>query len=819
MSDSNLNNASFTPEINDSEESTNKQTYSATGSFRFWCQKVLPLVYDDSLSYYELLCKVVNYLNSVIQNVDNLNTSVDNTNTAFNNLQNYVNTTKATLVEVYGELEQYVNNYFNNLNVQAEINSKLDSMAEDGSLSDIISPFIPSIVTDWLSENITPTSPAIDASLSVSGAGADAKVTGDRFSELNDRLVPLAGNSGLYLNTIKLPAENEIFSYDVNIKEGTIPRKLYIKNNSSGAYYAYGLYNGNTLVWGLGVEGSDDNILVYVGANSQKEFDIPLNINANTFKIRNRNSNTDTNVTIQSDIVINNEYVAKLASSIISNIAKAYDGTTLYKVGDVVEHDGKIYICTIGSDAPSERFQSTAFKETTIDELYKILKSLLFTSKTPWEQGSINYYNGELSASTSRTRTVELSNIATVQSEYQSFGVLGYYNGTYVGMYDNTTGEFVMPTESAILTKYADLSKFGFGYKFRLLNYTTGDASASSRIIEILEQRYISIANEELLKSIANTIPNETIIEVGAGKTYTSLRTALEYAATIASKNNIVTVQFYGNGVTYNVMNDITSADLATTSTWVGLSVPAYTKLVGMGSREQNIISLELPSGTDPSTIFRISAINLYENAELENLWVIGKNCRYACHDDMMGYNPDWKLKTVKNCRFTSNHTDQHRAYGAGYRSGVNWRFENCIFENINGEAEQYGNAAFSAHNNNGMIKSASITFVNCQFIGGHGVGFESLNNTNGQDYANAKTIISFYGCKAIAKRWDYPVIASLPTDTIHNAVLEVCITGCANNFGFGDVKVYSKGDTAFVDTFNNQISVWGKIDDNTWNN
>ena len=31
--------------------------------FRFWCQKVLPLVYDDSLSYYEVLCKMVDYLN------------------------------------------------------------------------------------------------------------------------------------------------------------------------------------------------------------------------------------------------------------------------------------------------------------------------------------------------------------------------------------------------------------------------------------------------------------------------------------------------------------------------------------------------------------------------------------------------------------------------------------------------------------------------------------------------------------------------------------------------------------------------------------
>lgn len=33
----------------------------------FWCQKVLPLVYDESLSYYEVLCKVREKLNEIIQ--------------------------------------------------------------------------------------------------------------------------------------------------------------------------------------------------------------------------------------------------------------------------------------------------------------------------------------------------------------------------------------------------------------------------------------------------------------------------------------------------------------------------------------------------------------------------------------------------------------------------------------------------------------------------------------------------------------------------------------------------------------------------------
>ena len=41
-------------------------SYHKMKHFRFWCQSVLPLVYDDSLSYYEVLCKVVNYINNLI---------------------------------------------------------------------------------------------------------------------------------------------------------------------------------------------------------------------------------------------------------------------------------------------------------------------------------------------------------------------------------------------------------------------------------------------------------------------------------------------------------------------------------------------------------------------------------------------------------------------------------------------------------------------------------------------------------------------------------------------------------------------------------
>lgn len=42
--------------------------YKNLTDFRFWCFKVLPLVYDDELSYYEVICKCVDYINNLIEN-------------------------------------------------------------------------------------------------------------------------------------------------------------------------------------------------------------------------------------------------------------------------------------------------------------------------------------------------------------------------------------------------------------------------------------------------------------------------------------------------------------------------------------------------------------------------------------------------------------------------------------------------------------------------------------------------------------------------------------------------------------------------------
>lgn len=100
--------ANFTPALED---------YTNQRPFRFWCQKVLPLVYDDSISYYELLNKVVHYLNNVIKDVSAMGGNIND------------------LLDAFIKLQNYVNNYFDNLDIQSEVNNIIDRMIKDGTFS------------------------------------------------------------------------------------------------------------------------------------------------------------------------------------------------------------------------------------------------------------------------------------------------------------------------------------------------------------------------------------------------------------------------------------------------------------------------------------------------------------------------------------------------------------------------------------------------------------------------------------------------------------------------------------------------------------
>lgn len=89
--------------------------------------------------------------------------------------------------EQWQQLYDYVHDYFANLDVQDEINNKINQMILDGTFITIVTPTINQTVVDatttWLADHITqPTTPAIDNTLSIAGAAADAKAAGDAIA-------------------------------------------------------------------------------------------------------------------------------------------------------------------------------------------------------------------------------------------------------------------------------------------------------------------------------------------------------------------------------------------------------------------------------------------------------------------------------------------------------------------------------------------------------------------------------------------------------------------------------------------------------------
>ena len=77
--------------------------------FRFWCYKVLPLVYDDSLSYYEILCKVVKYINNLIDQDKVLGDELASQKAALQEVQDWI----ANFDTSY--LEQLIQKYIANM--------------------------------------------------------------------------------------------------------------------------------------------------------------------------------------------------------------------------------------------------------------------------------------------------------------------------------------------------------------------------------------------------------------------------------------------------------------------------------------------------------------------------------------------------------------------------------------------------------------------------------------------------------------------------------------------------------------------------------
>jgi hypothetical protein len=104
----------------------NNFEYKNLTPFKWFVLENFPFIEADfdALTNWQLFCKLGQEMNKIINSV----------NTSGEQVQ--------TLTDAFNKLQDYVNNYFKNLDVQEEINNKLDEMANSGELTEIIAQYL-----------------------------------------------------------------------------------------------------------------------------------------------------------------------------------------------------------------------------------------------------------------------------------------------------------------------------------------------------------------------------------------------------------------------------------------------------------------------------------------------------------------------------------------------------------------------------------------------------------------------------------------------------------------------------------------------------
>ena len=111
---------------------------------RFWCQKVLPAVYDQSLSYYEALCKMGAFLTKMLEELEKMQDNIDALHEAFVKLQAWVNAEierfETDMENRFNEFKQEIYDLFEQYKEEADtyINEQLNKYKTE--------------TTEWLSQ-------------------------------------------------------------------------------------------------------------------------------------------------------------------------------------------------------------------------------------------------------------------------------------------------------------------------------------------------------------------------------------------------------------------------------------------------------------------------------------------------------------------------------------------------------------------------------------------------------------------------------------------------------------------------------------------
>ena len=188
-------------------EDINKPDYKVITPFKGWVIENFPFIEADfdAITNYQLISKVVEYLNQVISNENLTEQQIETLITAYNNLENYVNT------------------YFDNLDVQEEINQKLDEMVTDGTLNELLASYLPYVTPEMfgaVGDGITDDTEAFQTALNsnkIVKAYNSYLLTDLTINEGND--IEFSPNTIIYRNKVDVQNDKGLFIATGDLEE------------------------------------------------------------------------------------------------------------------------------------------------------------------------------------------------------------------------------------------------------------------------------------------------------------------------------------------------------------------------------------------------------------------------------------------------------------------------------------------------------------------------------------------------------------------------------------------------------------------------
>lgn len=174
---------------------------------RFWCMKVLPTIYDDSLSYYEVLCKIGQKLNTTLANLITLGDDFDTLEADITKkLQDFLTQYRADLKAVQDEVTETLAGY------DAEIKKVQQDFADFSAAVDANFAALEASIKKTLNDEIAD----IDAEVTAKLAAVDTEVD-NKLATVQSQIDAAVSKLNSDFATLEASVNSTLTTFQTNI--------------------------------------------------------------------------------------------------------------------------------------------------------------------------------------------------------------------------------------------------------------------------------------------------------------------------------------------------------------------------------------------------------------------------------------------------------------------------------------------------------------------------------------------------------------------------------------------------------------------------